>query len=336
MKSNYLAAALLLCAAPLSAAAQQQQLAPAPQQAAPAAPAAKAAVARTSEKEAIAAFKTYIEKRAAEGGHSGAVKVSKNGKTLFEGAYGYADREKKIPNTLDTKFYFASMGKMVTGVAITQLIQAGKIKLDDPIIKFLPDYPNKELASKATIFHLLTHSGGTGEIWGPEFRDGADNLKEHADFIKLFGERPLLFEPGSKFGYSNYGMLILGRIIEVVSGQSYFDYVRENIFKPAGMNSTDNLPKDPAIPGLAVNYTKQGGETYPDGLRPSVEPLYRGMASGGGHSTVGDWTRFAEAVMNHKLLDAEHTELYLTGKHLPHRHRSRRWPQGRHAANAAR
>ena len=109
-----------------------------------------------------------------------------------------ADREKKIPNTLDTKFRIGSMNKMLTATAVLQLVQAGKINLSDPLGKYLPDYPNKDLASKVTIHHLLTHTGGTGDFFGPEFDKHRLELRTLQDYLRLYGERGLAFDPTSR------------------------------------------------------------------------------------------------------------------------------------------
>lgn len=303
---------------------------------------------RLSEAGAIAASKSELQRQAAEGQFSGAVLIAKDGKPVFQAAYGDADREKKIPNTMDTKFRFGSMGKMFTATAVMQLVQAGKIKLDDPIAKYLPDYPNKEVAA-VTIYQLLTHTGGTGDIFGPEFEAHRQDLKELSDYVALYGNRGLQFAPGSDWDYSNYGFILLGRIIEVTSGQSYYDYVHDHVFEPAGMNSTGNLPEDQNVSDLAIGYTQGGGPglhlvgpgpgsssgagrpnlhlvgsgpgpeqhaSAPAGpLRPITGSLpYRGTSAGGGYSTVGDFLRFVDALTSHKLLNTHYTELLTTGK----------------------
>jgi hypothetical protein len=120
-----------------------------------------------------------------------------------------ADRY-KIPNTLQTRFSIASMNKMFTAVATMQLVQAGKLALDDSLGKYLTDYPNKELAAKVTIGELLTNTGGTGDIWGPEFDEHRLELRTLQDYLNLYGNRALRFEPGSRWEYSNYGFILLG------------------------------------------------------------------------------------------------------------------------------
>jgi CubicO group peptidase (beta-lactamase class C family) len=273
---------------------------------------AEFALPRLSEPDAIAALRAELQKESAADRFAGAVLVAKGGKTLFSQAYGLADREKKIPNSLDTRFRIGSMNKMFTAVCVLQLVEEGKIKLTDPVGKYLTDYPNKILAYKVTIHHLLTHTGGTGDFFGPEFDAHRLELRTLEDYVKLDGKRGLEFEPGSRWAYSNYGFLLLGVIIEKVSGQSYYDYVREHVYTPAGMSSTGSEPEAEAVPNRSVGYTKMGGATA---WQPNTNTLpYRGTSAGGGYSTVGDLARFADALANHKLLNAEYTALLTTGK----------------------
>jgi CubicO group peptidase (beta-lactamase class C family) len=199
---------------------------------------------------------------------------------------------------------------MFTATAIMQLVQAGKIKLDDPLGKFLTDYPNKDVASKVTIHHLLTHTGGTGDIFGPEFESHRLQLRTLDDYIKLYGSRGLAFEPGTKWDYSNYGFILLGAIVEKVSGQSYYDYVRDHIFTPAGMTRTGSEPEDVAVPDRAIGYMMDG-----ESSKPNTETLpYRGTSAGGGYTTVEDLLRFANALTQHKLLNEHYTDLMTTAK----------------------
>jgi len=264
-----------------------------------------------TEHDVIAAVKKLLEVRTASGKFSGAVAISKQGKTVFEQAYGLADREKKVPNTLQTRFRMGSMNKMFTATAILQFVQAGKLKLTDPLGKYLTDYPNKDVATKVTIHHLLTHTGGTGDIFGPEFDKQRLELKTLQDYVKLYGQRGLQFEPGSKWDYSNYGFLLLGVIVEKVSGQGYDEYVQEHIFKPAGMTRSGSLPEDKMVPGRSVGYTKSEGSRD---WKSNADTLpYRGTSAGGGYTTVEDLLSFANALSTYKLLDKEHTELLTTG-----------------------
>jgi CubicO group peptidase (beta-lactamase class C family) len=256
------------------------------------------AVSRLTEAEAIEALTAQLEQAARSDQFSGAVLVARKGKVLMEKAVGLANRESKSPAKLDTQFRLGSMNKMFTSIATLQLIESGKLSFDDVIAKHIPEYPNKDLASKVTIRHLLTHTGGTGDIFGSEFTKNRLSLREHADYINLFGSRALLFQPGSQYQYSNYGFVLLGRIIEKVSGMSYYDYVRSHVFEPAGMKSTDSLPETDTVPSRAVGYLSRNNAWV-----SNADTLpWRGMAAGGGYSTVEDLLRFAQALESGKLI----------------------------------
>lgn len=269
-------------------------------------------IARLNQGELIKALRGKIDELAAADRFAGAVLIAKNESPIFRQAYGLADRDWQTRNKIDTRFRIGSMGKMFTAVAVLQLVQEGKIALDAPFGKYLPDYPNKTLASQVTIHQLLTHTGGTGDVFGPQLDAHRNELRTHQDYVKLFGARDPLFEPGSRWMYSNYGFILLGTVIERVSGQDYYDYVRDHVYGPAGMKSTGSMPEDHEPSKRAVGYTKAGGVSD---WRPNTDKLpYRGTAAGGGYSTVQDLMRFANALMTHKLLNAEHTRLLTSGK----------------------
>ena len=272
---------------------------------------AEFAVTRLSEPNVVEAAKARIDELVKDERFSGAVLVTKNGKPILSGAYGLADREKKLPNSTGTKFRIGSMNKMFTATSILQLAQASKIKLSDPFGKYIADYPNKEAASKVTIEQLLTHTGGTGDIFGPQFEEHRKDLRALQDYVNLYGKRGLEFEPGTRWEYSNYGFLLLGVVVERVSGKSYYEYVRENVYAPAGMSSTASLAEDENVPGRSIGYTSFAGGS----VHSNVDTLpYRGTSAGGGYSTVEDLQRFASALLNHRLLNAEYTDLLTTGK----------------------
>jgi D-alanyl-D-alanine carboxypeptidase len=256
---------------------------------------------RLSEADALAALSARAEQLADKDQFSGAILVAHDGEVRLKDAWGLADRDAKTPNTPATKFRIGSMNKMFTAVATLQLVQAGMLALDDPIGKHLPDYPNEEVAAKVTVRHLLTHTGGTGDIFGPQYDSNRLTLREHRDYIDLYGERAPAFEPGSRFEYSNYGFVLLGALIEAVTGQTYYDYVRSHIFRPAHMTSTDSLPETDDVPNRSVGYMKSG-----DDWIPNTDTLpWRGTAAGGGYSTVGDLTRFAHALSTGTLISKE-------------------------------
>lgn len=247
---------------------------------------------------------------------SGVVLVAKDGVPVASKAAGLAKKTAHKPIDLETKFNLGSLNKMFTSVAIAQLAQAWRLRFDDPIAKHLPDYPNKEVAQKVTIHHLLTHTSGLGS-WSVEaFRAQREKLTSVAAHFPLFVNEPLTSAPGERFQYSNAGFMVLGAIIEKISGQDYYSYVRDHIYRPAGMLSTDFYESGKEIPNLAIGYTRMG----PDG-KPGNETTentdrleIRGGPAGGGYSTAGDLLKFHTALRTYKLLDRTHTELITTGK----------------------
>ncbi|MCX6927385.1 MAG: serine hydrolase [Verrucomicrobia bacterium] len=264
-------------------------------------PAGAAVPERLTQRAAVAVWKAEIDKAAATGKYSGVWLWAKNGKAITSGARGKADRERGIDNTLNTRFRIGSMNKMFTAVATLQLVERGKLSLDDTIAKILPDYPNTNVASKVKVRHLLSHTGGTGDIFGPEFEAHRLELKTLQDYVKLYGERDLQFEPGTKWEYSNYGFLLLGVLIEKVSGKSYCDFVADNIYKVAGMTNSGSEPESVAVANRSKGYMRDQFEMV------SNEPTlpWRGTSAGGGYTTAADLMKFAGALMSNRLLKAE-------------------------------
>jgi CubicO group peptidase (beta-lactamase class C family) len=256
------------------------------------------ALPRMSERDAIAALSSRVDELANADRFSGVVLVARDGKVLLEKVAGLANREAKTPVTADTRFRIGSMNKMFTSVTTLQLMEAGKLSLDDTIGKHLTDYPNAEVASAVTIRHLLTHTGGTGDIFGPEFERNRLTLREHRDYLKLYGARGLTHAPGAQFRYSNYGFVLLGAIIERVSGLPYYDAVRKSVFEKAGMTGTDSLPEAESVAERSTGYMRREGTWL-----PNTDTLpWRGTAAGGGYSTARDLLRFAQALESGKLI----------------------------------
>jgi CubicO group peptidase (beta-lactamase class C family) len=266
---------------------------------------------KLSEAEMIERLNAMIDKSVADDSFSGVVMVAKDDKPIFQRAVGLASKSYNVANRIDTKFNLGSINKFFTSVAIFQLIEQGKLSLDDFIGKHLPDYPNKEAAEQVTISHLLNMRSGIGDFFGPKFDAAPKNrIRGTKDYLPLFADQPLKFEPGAGRAYSNGGYIVLGAIIEKVTGQSYYDYVRERIFKPAGMESTDSYEVDVVTPNLATGYTRNSG-----GVR--VSNVYtipaRGSSAGGGYSTAEDLLKFAVALKNNRLLSADQTKRILQG-----------------------
>ncbi len=247
---------------------------------------------------------------------SGSVLVEKDGRPLYRGAFGMADRDAGAPNRPGTKFNIASVGKMFTGVAVARLVEDGAVSLDDPVGKDLPPgWIDPGAGERITIRHLLTHTAGFGSYFRrlyqskePAVYRGIDDYRE-----LIAGEQPS-FPPGERFSYSNTGMHLLGVMIGHVAGESYYDYVREHVFEPAGMDDTGFWDKDaplddraePCMRDPRVDSIERGPFTQ--------NRVMRGGPSGGGYSTVDDLARFARALMSHELLGPAMTEEAVTPK----------------------
>src|SRR5580765_5451585 len=269
------------------------------------------------EGEAIAAWSARLDSLTRAGAFSGAVLAMRADSELVRASYGLASRETRAPNRADTKFNLGSINKVFTMTAIAQLVDAGKIDLDATIDRYLPDYP-KAAASKITVRQLLEHRGGTGDIFGEAY-DRADRskLRKVSDWLPLFRDRPLKFEPGTRQEYSNAGYVLLGAIVERVSGEDYYDYIRRHVYGPLGMKQTDSYANDENVPNLANGYTRRapggagatGAAGAENGWRDNRDsrPM-RGSPAGGGYSTLDDLLAFTRAVRSGKLVSAQHAK----------------------------
>jgi hypothetical protein len=179
-----------------------------------------------TESQFIEEIKIYTDKLAQRGSFSGTVLLAKNNDILFSAAYGFASRRYDVKNNLETKFQIGSMNKMFTSVAILQLIEAGKVSLDDPLTKFIDkSILGKGDFSKIKIRHLLSHTSGIGNISGyDEIQNKVRSLK---DIQHLYSSIDATFEPGTEWRYSNTGMVLLGQVIENVTGENYYDYIND-------------------------------------------------------------------------------------------------------------
>jgi len=280
---------------------------------APARPPSNLSPSKNLADKAIAEELDAFSKRLADAGvFSGTVLLAKDGEVLFKGAFGLASKRFNVPNRIDTKFNLGSMNKMFTSVAIAQLVQRGKLSLDDRLSKFASaDWLPREITEKIAVKHLLTHTSGLGSYFNDRFVQSSRLLfRDVDDYKPLIKNETLAFEPGTDWSYSNTGMFLLGVVIEKVTGQSYFDYVRENIYGPAGMINSDCYDMDKPVPNLAIGYSKEG-----DGWSNNLyEHVVRGGPAGGGFSTVEDLFRFAQALRSHKLLNPEYTEMVWSAK----------------------
>jgi CubicO group peptidase (beta-lactamase class C family) len=272
---------------------------------------------RPSDAELVAELKGYAERMGARDVFSGAVLLAKNGVPLYQAAFGEANKDFGVKNTVDTKFNLGSMNKMFTAVSVMQLVEAGKLSLDDTLGKFLPAGAMKpEVLSKVRVKHLLSHTSGLGSYFTDEWdRQSRALYRTVDDWMPLIRNDSLQFEPGTKWSYSNTGMLLLGKVIEKASGQDYFAYVREHVTGPTGMTSTDAYELDRVNRNLAVGYEREGEDANGPIWRNNIfQHVIRGGPAGGGYSTVGDLTRFAEALKAGKLVSQASVKVLTTPK----------------------
>jgi D-alanyl-D-alanine carboxypeptidase len=248
----------------------------------------------------LEAIERHARKLSDDGQFSGVLLVARGGETRLVRAYGLADVETKAPNTPDTVFNIGSINKAFTKVAIRQLAAAGKLSLEDTVAKHLPGV-RVAGGGEITLRQLLEHRSGLGDIFGPRY-DAAppSRLRELADFVPLFAGEPLAFAPGTSQRYSNAGYIVLGLIVERVSGATYRDYVARHVFAPAGMTRSGFWAVDEAVANRAIGYTRHGAA----GARgPNTRSLPgRPSSAGGAFATAGDLLRFYEALGAGKLV----------------------------------
>jgi CubicO group peptidase (beta-lactamase class C family) len=239
----------------------------------------------------------------------GAALVAKDGKVILEKGCGLANIELGVPNTPEMKFQIGSITKQFTATAVMQLQEKGLLSVDDSTTKHLPDYP-KETGDKVTIHHLLTHTSGI-----PSYTNMSEFMEKKAipvsleDLMATFKDKPLEFEPGERWNYSNSGYIVLGAIIEAVSGQTYEDYIRENIFEPLNMTNSGYDHRDRIIINRAAGYTEdENGELLnADFVHMSVP-----YAAGALYSTVGDMLLWDQALYTEKILKKSSLEKMFT------------------------
>jgi CubicO group peptidase (beta-lactamase class C family) len=243
---------------------------------------------------------TYITAEAGEHSFRGAVLVGMNGKVVFEKAYGIAEEEWNVRNTTTTKFRIASLSKQFTAACILLLQERGKLKVQDPISRYLTGLP--EAWRSITIHQLLTHTSGI-----PNYTDSSQLKKINRtgatpqEMITLVADKPLDFKPGSRWHYTNTGYILLGMMIEKISGQPYADFMKHNIFEPLGMMNSGYDRATDILKERASGYQIQGGLANADFIDMTIP-----YAAGGIYSTVEDLYRFNEALAQQgKLLSAD-------------------------------
>ncbi len=240
------------------------------------------------------------------GQFNGSVLVAENGRVIYKKGFGYANMEWKVPNDTDTKFRIASITKQFTAAAILQLVEQGKIKLDGKITDYLPDY-RKDTGDRVTIHQLLNHTSGIPSYTDPPdfFANESRNPYKVADFVKKFSSGDLAFEPGTKFAYNNSAYYLLGAIIEKVTGKTYAQVMRENIFEPAGMKNSGYDMSAPVIEKRASGYGKRSNG-YVNAPYLDMSLPY---SAGSLYSTAEDLYLWDQALYGDKILTTKSKDM---------------------------
>ena len=237
---------------------------------------------------------------------SGALLVARGDNVLLTLAAGEASKAYHVPNNVDTRFNLGSMNKMFTSTAIVQLAEKKRLSLDDPIGRYVDEsWLPRQVTGKITIRHLLSHSSGLGSYFNETYQKSSRALFRKLDDYKplIRDDRPA-FEPGTRFQYSNTGMFLLGVVIEKVTGEDYFSYIRRTIYQPAGMTNTDCYEMDYPVENLATGYSPDPKSPY--GWQNNLyKHVIKGGPAGGGFSTVRDLCRFAQALLGGKYVSRE-------------------------------
>ena len=230
----------------------------------------------------------------------GAVLIAKKSEVVYQNSYGYANREWEIKNTIETRFPIASLTKQFTAAAILQLEDAGKLSVNDKLSKYFPNYPKGD---SVTVHMLLNHTSGIKNFYQNSelFKNLSISETTKDSILNLIKKEPFDFSPGTHWGYSNTGYILLGYIIEQVSGQSYDEYVYKNLFQKAGMFDSGIFTQDAIIKNRAYGYSQTNKEL----ITQMVINFNVGYSHGGLYSTVHDLFKWTKALYSNKIISNE-------------------------------
>lgn len=241
-----------------------------------------------------------------ESSFSGVVLIAREGKPIFEKGYGMANYELNVPNTVSTRFRLGSVTKPFTAMAVMLLVEQGKLKLDDPLCKYIERCPTAW--QPITIHHLLSHTSGIRNFTSmPEYMAMMQTAQSYLDGVNLVKSLPLEFQPGERFSYSNTGYVLLGMVIERASGTTYQEYLQKAIFDPLGMKAT-GYDGTQIIEHRASGYSSEGGRL----TNARYINMKLPFSAGALYSTVGDLMLWDQALTQGKLLSASSLEKMMT------------------------
>lgn len=266
-------------------------------------------------KNIVEQIKDRAEALFAQEKFSGAILVSHSEQVLFERAYGEASRRFHVPNTIETRFNLGSGNKMFTAIAVLQLVEQGQLNLTDTLDTYLDEtWLPHAISRRIEIQHLLTHASGLSSYFTEEFfNTSRDQFRNLEDFKPLMVTDTLAFEPGSDYKYSNNGMMMLGAVVQVISGLSYYEYIDQHVYAVAGMKASGCFDMDMPYENVAIGYHVTDETTRGVINNTLIKPI-KGGPAGGCYSTVHDMHRFANALLDHKLLGEELTQSLFSPK----------------------
>lgn len=265
------------------------------------------------------ALDKLIAQRAAADQYSGTYLLLHHGRPVLSRTYGMADRSRSLPNRPDTIFGLGSITKMFTGIAVSQLVQQGRVAFHEKLGTYLDGFP-ADVADAVTVHQLLTHTAGMGDIYnqvnGPVIHSWSSEEEVTAGLLEIVRTAPLRYQPGTACEYSNAGYVTLQFIVAAVSGQSFYDFVRQHVFRVAGMTDTDFYDRDQCRDSRRIAHPYAPEDPRTPG--PRVDHLedveFLGNGAGGAYSTAADLVAFTAALTGNRLLDAQHTWLATSPK----------------------
>jgi len=278
------------------------------------------APAQLSDAAASAEFDKIFQEHYKADGPGAAVLVAKKGKIIYQKAIGKADLELEVPLRPDHVFRIGSVTKQFTAAAILRLAEEGKLALEDELTKFIPDYPT--LGKRITVEQLLNHTSGIKSYTNMLTWDAETRRKDFtpSELVDYFKDQPMEFEPGADYNYNNSGYVLLGFIIEKISGKTYAQYIDEQFFKPLGMKNSYYGDVQPIIKNRADGYSEGSPGTYVHADYLSMTQPY---AAGSLLSTVEDLYIWTKAVHSGKVLKPESLKKAFTPHILPNGHDTR-------------
>ncbi len=269
----------------------------------------------------LSALEKAINEQHAQSPFSGVLSVREQGESILAQSHGYANRPERIPNTMDTRFAMASGSKTFTSVAVCQLVERGVVSFDTRLKDCL-DIPLPQFDPGVTLHHLLSHSSGIPDYFDESVMDDYEvvwrerpmyGFRKASDFLPLFADQPMQFKPGEGWAYNNAGFIVLGLVIEQLSGMPFPEYVEKHIFQPCGMTASGYFAMDQLPGGTAQGYIPAGDGEWRSNIY--AVPIM-GQSDGGAYTTAADLARFWDALLGHRLL-SEATVAKMLTPHWP-------------------